>query len=217
MIALDVETSGLDPNLCSILSIGALDTDEPSNQFYSECRVWSDRGIEAHISEESIAINGFSREEITASPGRDGKAASGATGEVKKSEAELVTDFIAWAQDRPQNLTIVGQNSSFDRDFVHAACKRAGIQFPFGHRVLDIHTMVWIHMMGQGSVPPTEHKHSRISLNFALRYCGLPEEQWPHNALTGAVAHAEVFARIAYTKNLLPEFSHLPLPWPPTT
>jgi oligoribonuclease (3'-5' exoribonuclease) len=34
MIALDIETSGLDPMTTSILSLGAIDTDEPSNQFY---------------------------------------------------------------------------------------------------------------------------------------------------------------------------------------
>lgn len=195
MIALDVETTGLEPERCSIVSLGAVDTDEPENQFYDECGVWDG----AHISDEAIAINGFTREELT-------------NGE-KKSEAELIKAFVAWATDRPQNKTLIAQNVSFDHDFVRAACKRAGVEFPFAKRTIDIHTLTWLHMTKQGLPVPVGNGHSLINLDFALRYCGIPEEPRPHNALTGALSHAEVFMRIAYTKKTLPEFSTFDIPW----
>lgn len=195
MIALDVETTGLDPATCSIVSLGALDTDEPGNQFYEECGVWEG----AHMSEEALAINGFTPEEVT----------NGS----KKSEGELIQAFIAWANDRPLNKTLIAQNVSFDHDFVLAAARRANVAFPFAKRTIDIHSIVWLHMQGRGVPQPTGRRHSLINLDFALRYVGVPEEPRPHNALTGAFCHAEVFARIAYTKKLLPDFNEYEIPW----
>ncbi len=197
MIALDVESSGLDPRGASIVSIGAVDTDEPTNQFYDECRVWDG----ADISDEAIAINGFSREELL-----------GTTGD-KKTEAELIAGFVAWATDRPNDRTLLAQNASFDRDFVLASCRRAGIESPFAHRVLDTHSLCWLHMVKRGLTPPAEKHRSAINLDYILNYCGVPSEPKPHNGLTGALSHAEVFSRIAYTKKLLPDFSQFDIPW----
>jgi DNA polymerase III epsilon subunit-like protein len=195
MIALDIETSGIDPLHNSILSIGAIDTDEPTNQFYDECRAWDG----SHVNEESLAINGFTKETITDTR--------------KMNEAELVQTFLAWAMDRPTNRTIVGQNAAFDRGFLEAACKRAGIECPFAHRIIDTHALVWLHMTLNGVMPPVYHQHSGINLTAALAYCGLPAEPKPHNALTGALSHAEIFSRIAYTKKMIPEFSSYEIPW----
>lgn len=197
MIALDVESTGLTPGTCSILSIGAVDTDEPTNQFYDECYVWEG----ALIFDEAIAINGFTREEIS----------TGSSG--RKSEAELITAFVTWATSKPQNRTLVAQTPSFDRDFVRAACERAGIEFPFAARTIDTHTMGWLHMVHAGITPPEKKQHSALNLDGVLQYCGIPEEPKPHNALTGALCHAEVFTRIAYNKKLLPEFFEYEIPW----
>jgi DNA polymerase III epsilon subunit-like protein len=196
MIVLDVESTSLSPITGSMLSLGALDLDEPTNQFYDECRIWDG----AHVTDEALAINGFTREEITDTS--------------KKTEAELVAAFIAWATDRPKNRILAAQNVSFDLEYVQEACKRAGIECPFGKRTIDTHTLVWLHMTERGLTPPlNESKHSAINLDFALTYCGIPEEPKPHNALTGAMCHAEVIARVAYNKNILPEFSSFPIPF----
>lgn len=200
MIVLDVESSGIVPEKHSILSIGALDLDDPTNQFYEECQVWEG----AAISDEALAINGFSREEITGQ------------GSMKQTEAGLIASFVAWATGRPKDRTLAAQNVTFDRRFVEAACARAGIECPFAHRTLDVHSLVWLHMVSRGIEPPAKNHHSGIDLGFALAYAGLPEEQKPHNALTGALCHAEVISRIAYTKTLLPDFSSFTIPWETT-
>ncbi len=195
MIVLDVEGSGLIATKNSILSIGAVDLDEPTNQFYDECRVWDG----AVIEDQALAINGFTREEIT-DPSR-------------KSEAELIAGFVAWATDRPTYRVLAAQNPSYDLEFVQAACTRAGIECPFGKRTIDVHTLVWAHMTMHGVELPVDTHRSIINLDFALRYCGIPEEPRPHNALTGAFCHAEVISRIARNKKLLPEFSADDIPW----
>jgi len=195
MIILDVESSGVDPHGNSILSLGALDLDNPENQFYDECRMWDG----AKYEKEAGEINGFSEED--------------ATDTTKKTEAELITAFVAWATDRPEDRTFAAQNVSFDHDFVRAACARAGIEFPFAKRTIDVHTLVWGHMRSRRLTPPTKNNHSAINLTFALEYVGLPEEPKPHNALTGALSHAEVISRIAYNKKLLPEFDLYDIPW----
>lgn len=194
MIVLDVESSGLTPDRHSILSLGALDLDNPENQFYEECRAWDG----AHVDDEALAINGFSRE----------AAADGG----RKSEAELIQSFIEWSHTC-EDRTLAAQNPSFDLEFVQAAAKRAGIESPFGKRTIDVHTLTWLHMTLHGTVPPVSKSHSAINLDAALNYCGIPSEPKPHNALTGARCHAEVISRIAYTKSLLPDFEHFPIPW----
>lgn len=198
MIVLDVETTGLVPSTHSIVSLGALDLDDPTNQFYEECGVWNG----AAIDEDALRINGFALSEI------EGEGARG-----KQTEAGLIQSFIAWALDRPHDRTLAAQNPSFDLEFVQAACKRAGIECPFAKRTLDIHTLVWMHMVSRGEKPPAKNHHSAINLDFALQYVGVPPEPKPHNALTGALCHAEVIARIAYNKKLLPDFSTFELPW----
>lgn len=195
MIILDVETSGVDPERHSILSLGALDLDEPTNQFYDECHVW-EGGL---ISKEALKINGFTEEQA-----KDPNT---------KTEAELIEAFIAWAMDRPADRTLAAQNVAFDKAFVEAACRRAGIEFPLAHRTIDVHTLTWAHMKFNGVETPVENHHSGINMKAALEYCGLPEEPTPHNALTGAMAHAEIISRIAYGKKLLPEYDAYDIPW----
>lgn len=195
MIVLDVESTGLVPNTHSIVSLGALDLDDPSNQFYEECRVWEG----AAIDDDALRINGFTNEEIV--------------DERRQSEADLIKAFIAWATDKPKDRTLAAQNPSFDLEFVQAACARAGLECPLAKRTIDVHSLVWMHMRQRGIEPPMSHGHSAINLDFALTYCGIPEEPKPHNALTGAFCHAEVISRIAYTKKLLPDFSTYDIPW----
>ncbi|MES2135223.1 MAG: 3'-5' exoribonuclease [Patescibacteria group bacterium] len=196
MIALDIECSGTEPHKNSILSIGAVDTETPSKRFYGECRVWEG----AHINEEALAVNGFSNAEATDSS--------------KKSELELVQEFIVWTAE-VHDRTFVGQNPSFDRDFLIAACERGGINFPFAHRTIDTHSLAYMHMVERDITPPfdEEKHHTKLTLDAALKYVGIPEEPKPHNALTGALSHAEVASRLLYNKPLLPGFSTHPIPW----
>jgi DNA polymerase III epsilon subunit-like protein len=197
MIALDVETTGTEAHVHSILSVGAIDLSNPSRQFYQECRAWEGSKVE----DEALEVNGFTLEQVNDAS--------------KQSEADLVHTFIAWAIEAPER-TFAGQNPSFDRDFLRNAARRAKhTDWSFAHRTLDTHSLCYMHMVKRGVVPPThpEKHHSALDLDAILLYCGVPEEPMPHNALTGAKSHAEVISRLLYGKKLLPEFEQYALPW----
>jgi len=196
MLIVDVETSGVNPEKCSILSIGALDLDNPASSFYGECRVWDG----AHISDESMKVNGFSESDVM-----DQK---------KKSEAELVTEFLEWSQHL-SNRTIAGQNPSFDRDFLQSAAERAGISWDLAQRTIDTHTLAYMHMIKRGESAPIDkqHRRSNLDLDAILNYCGIPSEPMPHNAFTGALSHGKVISRLLFDKKLLPEFEAFDIPW----
>jgi DNA polymerase III epsilon subunit-like protein len=196
MLIIDVEASGTSYEKHSIVSIGALDIENPENRFYGECRIWDG----AHVMDEALEINGFSEAEIT-DPN-------------KTTEAELISQFFAWSESL-SDRTLTGQNVSFDRDMLRAAAERAGQNWPLAYRTLDTHTMCFMHMIKAGFVPPInqEHKRSALNLDAILNYCGIPSEPEPHNALTGALSHAEVSSRLLFDKKLLPEFAQFDIPW----
>lgn len=195
MIIVDVEASGTESWKHSIVSVGALDFAHPENRFYEECRIWDG----AHIMPGALAVNGFTEAEIT-----DPK---------KQSEADLAHRFLQWADDIEER-TFAGQNVSFDRDFLKAASERAGhTNWPFAYRTVDTHTLCYMHMINRGLTPPVRQRRSALDLDAVLNYCGIPEEPMPHNALTGALSHAEVVSRLLYGRKLLPEFEQFEIPW----
>ncbi len=196
MIIIDIEASGINYNKHSIVSIGALDFDNPNNRFYGECRIWDG----AHIMDGALEVNGFTEEQIT-DPN-------------KQSEADLIQSFMEWSQHM-SDRTLVGQSVSFDRDMLKTACDRANIPWDLAHRTIDTHSLCWMHMIKKGIIPPIDEQHRRSALNLdtILNYCGIPSEPEPHNALTGALCHAEVTARLLYDKKFLPEFNQFKIPW----
>ncbi|MEK7589816.1 MAG: 3'-5' exonuclease [Patescibacteria group bacterium] len=193
MIVVDIEASGVDYNKHSIVSIGALDFFNPQNRFYAECKIWHG----AHLDKEALKINGFTEEEIT--------------DPTKKSETEIVREFIAWVTNIKDH-TMAGQNVCFDRDFLQAAAHRGHLNWSFAHRIVDAHTLAYMHMIKRGITPPLKNNHTALSLDSELKYVGVPEEPKPHNALTGAMSHAEVISRLLYNKPLLDEFKDYPMP-----
>ncbi len=196
MIIIDIEASGTEYDTHSIVSIGALDFDNPENRFYEECRIWEG----AHFMEEALEVNGFTEAEIT-----DPK---------KKTEGEITRMFYEWSEHMADR-TLAGQNVSFDRDYLKAAGEREGLPWTLAHRTIDTHTLCYMHMVTHGITPPIDAQHRRTALNLdaVLNYCGIESEPEPHNALTGALCHAEVVSRLLYGKKLLPEFSAYEIPW----
>lgn len=197
MLVVDVEASGTEAHKHSIVSVGALDIKNPTNRFYEECRIWDG----AHVMDGALAVNGFTMEQIT-----DSK---------KQTEADLVQRFLLWSEGVSER-TLAGQNVSFDRDFLKYASERAGhTQWNFAYRTVDTHTLCYMHMVGRGIQPPTHptHRHSALNLDAVMNYCGIPDEPEPHNALTGALSHAEVISRLLYGRKLLPEFAQFEIPW----
>ncbi len=196
MIALDTETTGTNYEKHSLVSVGAVDMDAPENRFYGECRAWEG----AHIESEALLINGMTEADVRSS--------------IKQSEAELVTAFLTWVSS-VRDHTFCGQNTAFDYNFLRAAAHRGHIDFSLPHRSVDLHSVAYAHIIWRGATPPFDPNHHRTALNadFVFSYTGIPEEPKPHNALTGALCHAEATSRLLYNTKLLPEFSHFSIPW----
>jgi DNA polymerase III epsilon subunit-like protein len=194
MIVVDVETSGTEPEVHSLLSIGAINFNDPKDQFYEECRMFDG----AHSDPEGLKINGFTEEQI-----RDPK---------KQSEAELITRFLAWIESK-EEYTIGGQNSHVDLSFLKAAAHRTHANFILAKRVIDLHSIVYFHMLSRGLPLPKLHKHSGINSAFITKYVGIPEERKPHIGINGATWEAEALHRLFFGKFLFDQYKGYPVPF----
>ncbi len=193
MIIVDTEASGVDPQKNSLVSIGALDFDNPTNQFYEECRIFDG----AHVEKQAMEVNGFTEEQIT-----DPK---------KKTDREVVSDFLGWVQTCKEH-TLAGQNPSFDRDFIQYTCQRYHLNWPLAHRVIDLHSICYFHMLQRGIKPPVSNNRTDLNLDKILEYVGLPARKGSHNALDDTKLEAEALSRLIKEKSLLNQYDKFSVP-----
>jgi DNA polymerase III epsilon subunit-like protein len=182
MIIVDIETTGIDPKKHAMVSIGAVDFNNPTYQFYEECRISENK----EIQEKALGVNGFTEQQL-----RDS---------AKQPLPELLKHFRAWFR-KASSKVMAGQNPSFDMSFLKQACKEAEVNMELYRRTVDLHAIAYC-----------RRKQMNLSLNNILAYVGLPQEPNPHNALTGAKMEAEAFSRLLHKKNLLEEFKKYPVP-----
>ncbi|MDB5204157.1 MAG: hypothetical protein JWP09_185 [Candidatus Taylorbacteria bacterium] len=194
MIVVDVETSGTDPRYHSLVSIGAIDFDNPSDVFFKECRVFDG----AKIEDSALAINGMTREQV-ANP-------------AKPTDGEIVADFILWMKNKKDH-TVGGQNPSFDVSFILAGAERNGLNISLAHRVIDLHSITYFHMSKRGIVPPLKNNRTDLNSDVIMKYVGIEPEPKPHIAINGAKWEAEAFSRLFNDKALFPEFNQYSIPW----
>ncbi|MBI2673046.1 3'-5' exonuclease [Candidatus Woesearchaeota archaeon] len=197
MIVVNVGTTGTNPEKHSIVSIGAVDFLDQTNQFYKECRIWEG----AEITEKALEINGFSIKDIT-DPN-------------KASLEHTINLFLEWT-GYIADKTLGGYNPSFDMGFLKNSAERYGLKWSAGYRTVDLHSLSYSeHLILDVNMPIKDGK-SDLSLDKTLNFVGLPNQPRPHNALTGAKLEAEAFSRIIYKKGwLFEEFMHYSLPHHP--
>lgn len=199
MIVLDVETTGLNAWRASLVSLGAVQLEQPSHTFYEECRV----PVEADVNDAALEVNGFSRDELYQ--------------ESKQSEDALVRSFSRWC-DQLEDHTFAGLNHHLDLMFIMAAGQTdIGIgQESSGvipKRIVDLHSVCVCHMARQGYELPVEHGYSAVSSHRVYEYVGIPMEPTPHHALNGAMWEAEALSRLLYDTILFDQFLRYPIPW----
>lgn len=193
MIVVDVETSGTDSEKHSLISIGAVELENPKNEFYGECQIWKG----AHIEDRALEINGFSREDIT--------------DPTKQTIEMLMRGFLTFATSC-QDRTLAGHNVSFDVAFLQKSARQSGIEWSFAHRTIDTHSLVYFDMVREGREIPLKNGHSDITSDRVFEYVGLRVQRETHNALEDAKLTAESIYRLFYKKPLMAEFSKQPLP-----
>jgi DNA polymerase III epsilon subunit-like protein len=196
MIVLDIETTGLDPDRHAIVSLGAVELENPDNQFYEECQIPEG----AEVTQEALDINGFTQEEIT-DPS-------------KPSVGMLLESFLEWVRCC-EGWTVAGHNVHYDTHFIDQAAKQFNVD-PLDHgrggvfhdRIVDTHSLVWMDIARSGkSLPKEGDLYSGISSSFVFDYVGIGHERGTHNALEDAKLTAEAVSRLLYNKELFSEFA----------
>lgn len=166
MIALDIETGGLDPEKNSILSIGAVHI-ESGDEFYVVCRNYPDRSVD----DFALKVNGFTLAE--------------ANDETKVLPHVAYSILVDWALKHGDKHLLVGENlPSFDVQFLKNAQKLSVSPWIFGYRFLDLHSLTY-----------SKFRKS-VKMDEALILLGLPPEPKPHNALTGAKVTRDIYKKL---------------------
>jgi DNA polymerase III epsilon subunit-like protein len=194
MIVLDIETTGLDPEVHGIVSIGAVDVSSPDETFYEECRIREGEKID----ENALDVNGFTFDEC-----RD---------KSKQSTRDLIQHFEAWLETRSVKMIGGLQVAAFDVPFFNKKSTQVGLRARLHKRSIDLHSIAYAKMQSLGKVVPMTDGWSVMDTDFIHPFCGLPKEPKPHNALNGAKWEAESLHRLMTGKNLLKEFTRHPVP-----
>jgi DNA polymerase III epsilon subunit-like protein len=193
MIVLDIETTGVDPIRHAIIEIAAIDFTYPQNQFNERCQIWPG----AEIDLKALEINGFSPDEII--------------DRTILTQKELLMRFKDWT-DIIEDKTIAGQNVDFDINFLNESSKRCDLNFNFGKRKVDQHSIAYIYLLRRNIKPPLRDGISNLNGDLIMEYVGLPHEPRPHKALNGAKFVTEALARLIYRKSVFEEFKDYKIP-----
>ena len=193
MIIFDIETTGLDPVKHSVIEMGALDFNDPSNQFYQKCRIFDG----AEVDPMALEVNGYNNSQLIDSN--------------KISLEEMIVNFIEWI-GRIDDRTIGGHNVDFDISFLNETLKRCNIKWDFGWRKVDQHSLVYCHHLKRNKKMPIKNGVSSLNGDRIMSYVGLPNESRPHTGLNGAKFEAEAISRLIYGKGLLEEFRKFNIP-----
>lgn len=195
MIVVDLETTGLDSSENSIASIGAVDFTRPSRVFYKECKIPDD----SKISKEALEVTGFTIESL-----RDEK---------KPSVESIVRDFRDWCNSANVRI-LAGENPWLDASFLRVAFNQYKIHWPFGHRLVDLHSISYAHHLQFGLPIPSNDNSNGFSLDQTLEYLGLKPRNSSHNSLNDAKLEAEAFSRFIYGRSLFKEYEQFVIPEP---
>ena len=128
ILIIDVETTGIDCNKHACIELGAmlLDRDlNPIREYSTFITPWEG----AEIQSEAMAVNGITPAELERAP----------------SVSEVVEQFHCIFQPDQRKLFISGWNVWFDVGFLKAMYGRAGRDWPFRSRMLDMQSIVTFH------------------------------------------------------------------------
>jgi DNA polymerase III epsilon subunit-like protein len=194
MVVLDLETSSLDENKGSIISIGAIDFENPTNTFYGECHIPEN----AEYDPKSLEVNGFMIESIH--------------DQSKPSVKDLLKKFLNWLSEI-EDQTIAGQNVHWDLAFLKADMRKHALgDIWLGVRIVDLHTVCFTKMLELGIKPFLKNNRTDLNLDNELEFCGISKRPGIHNALDDSKLEAECFSRLIYRKGLLNEYQDFELP-----
>ncbi len=194
MVILDIETTGLDPEVNGLLSIGAIDFARPRDTFYGECRIRKGE----KVSQSALEVNGFSADDV-----KD---------PAKQTTKDLIKSFEQWLSRRNEKVIGGLHIASFDVPFLNRKAEQTSVNLKLHRRSMDLHSLAYAKMLQLGRIVPLTDGWSVMDVDFIFPFCGLPREPKPKNALNGAKWEAECMARLIHGRKLLKSFERYPLP-----
>jgi|SRR3989338_58752 len=178
MIALDIETSGLNQCRCGIWQIGAIDL--PSGrEFFIEGRIDNEDAIE----KEALIITGKTEQEL-----RDPS---------KPYQKSIIESLFSWLKDKSMR-NFLCQNPCFDVSYISAKARKYALPIPYGHRSFDLHTIAQLIYYKNHGIYMASNGKSSFDLSKILDYCGFHDTRislengkikkpgTPHSALEDA-------------------------------
>jgi len=193
MIVVDIETSDVFFVEGGIFQIGAVEFENPENQFFEDCRI----DDEDRIAKESLFVTGKTKEEV-----RD---------KSKQSQKELLEKFFEWCK-KIKVKNFICQNPQFDVGFFFVKARKYGLEISFHYRAFDLHSIAHLNYFQEKREFLIKEDHSEMGLSNILPFCGMRDERTVHNALEDAKLTAEAFSRLLYGKGIFEEFKKFPIP-----
>jgi len=169
-VSVDVEASGPNPSVYSLLSIGACIAFEPATTFSVELQPTSDAS-----TPEALAVGGLELERLRA---------EGLPPEQAMREFE---QWVVQSTPRGQEPVFVGFNAPFDWMFVADYFHRFLGRNPFGHKALDIKAL----FMGATGRPWDKTGFEDIATHY-----GLDQQALTHDALEDALVQAALLRSV---------------------
>lgn len=182
-VVIDLETTGLDPKVCGILEIGAVDA--AGRGFYR--RVALDRG--RRVEWQALECNGIDPLDLGAG--------------VPISEALL--SLADWLQPEDHSVRWImgGKNPQFDYGFLQAYWPEQAfvpLHDVISRRCVDLHSLAYGYALRESM----DMAQDDFSTDLIYKELGLDREPMPHNALRGAMHEMEGFKRWLAVISLAP-------------
>jgi len=173
-VVIDLETTGLDPESCGILEIGAVDAS--GRRFYRRVALGRDRRVDW----PALQCNGIDVLDL---------------GLGVSIESALI-DLVDWLHAGCAGMWILGgKNPQFDYGFLETNWPDSvslNLSQVISRRVVDLHSLAYGHAMKSGMDWCAEG----FSTDDIYAEFHLGKEPMPHNALRGAVHEMEGFRRL---------------------
>ncbi|MDV0443498.1 3'-5' exonuclease [Methanorbis rubei] len=179
IIALDTETSGLDPKNDRIIELAAISVDEQGIQ--TKLNTYIQLPVALPLSQKTIELTGITRDFLQ----REGV-----------TEQEAAASFVAMIQ-KMNRVLFIAHNAQFDLCFLQEFLKRNGHSLPEGWGIIDTLTVF------------RDRKSYPNKLSDAIKYYELQNVQNTHSALTDAYAVHAVFNAMQQEQNNLHEYLNL--------
>jgi DNA polymerase III epsilon subunit-like protein len=170
LIWIDVETTGLDPELHEIIEIGWVVTTADGTD--------RERGgyavpFSGYVTSGAAAVNGFDP-----------------TQERRVTRLDWALNDLGGAMKARR---FAGQNPRFDEAFLRRAFRRCEIRWPMmDHHLLDLAALAWPIVLAG--------KTASVSLDALCDAVGVEREARPHSALAGALKAVEVYRALLLRK-----------------